>query len=230
MKNVYEALYKVQGQVLGAQKNAKNPHFKNAYTNLEGVWNALRGPLQNCGLVVMQAPGTIEAGYLTVTTTIAHAESGEHIENVMQIPISKGDAQGVGSSITYACRYALMALFGIPPVDDDGEAARAAFERSNKPALNPGSDAGLVAWHAKNRDKVDGDYIRAVETHWPTIKAIKDGIATGDLSIACEAWLELSDAEKRSIWLAPTRGGCFSVDERKVIESTEFREAGFAAA
>lgn len=230
MKNVYAALFEVQGKVLGAQKNAKNPHFKNAYTNLEGVWNALRGPLQTCGLVVMQAPGTIEAGYLTVTTTIAHAESGEHIENVMQIPISKGDAQGVGSAITYACRYALMALFGIPPVDDDGEAARAAFERTNKPALQPGADADLIAWHARNRDKVDGDYIRAVEAHWSSIKAIKDGIATNDLSSACEAWLELGEASKGSIWKAPTKGGCFTRDEVAVIKSTEFREAGFAEA
>ena len=39
------------------------------------------------------------------------------------MPVSKLDAQAVGSAITYARRYALSAIIGIAPEDDDGNSA-----------------------------------------------------------------------------------------------------------
>ena len=46
-------------------------------------------------------------------------------------------------------------------------------------------------------------------SHWADtiVKAIKDGIATGDLSTANEAWRELTDTEKQLLWKAPSKGG-----------------------
>jgi hypothetical protein len=58
-----------------------------------------------------------------------------------------------------------------------------------------------------------------------SVNAIKDGIATGDLSTANEAWGELSDTEKQLLWKAPNKGGKFTTKEREVMKSTEFREA-----
>ena len=40
-----------------------------------------------------------------------------------EVPLSKKDAQGAGSAITYGCRYSLMSLFFFPPTDDDYEAS-----------------------------------------------------------------------------------------------------------
>jgi hypothetical protein len=37
--------------------------------------------------------------------------------------VSKNDMQGYGSAVTYARRYGLMAMAGIAPEDDDGNAA-----------------------------------------------------------------------------------------------------------
>ena len=68
----------------------------------------------------------------------------------------------------------------------------------------------------------------AVRRLWPTIHAIKTGIEFNDLSSASEAWFELNDDEKKSIWLAPTKGGIFTTEERKVMQSKEFREANGA--
>jgi hypothetical protein len=42
------------------------------------------------------------------------------------MPVSKQDAQGVGSAITYGRRYGLMAMCGVPADDDDGHAATSA--------------------------------------------------------------------------------------------------------
>ena len=58
-----------------------------------------------------------------------------------------------------------------------------------------------------------------------SICAIKEGIATGDLSSACEEWVALTEEEKMSIWMAPTKGGLFTTSERDVMKSLEFREA-----
>jgi hypothetical protein len=49
--------------------------------------------------------------------------SGEWLEQEYYIPLGKMDAQAAGSAITYARRYALQAIAGIPAEDDDGNAA-----------------------------------------------------------------------------------------------------------
>lgn len=65
----------------------------------------------------------------------------------------------------------------------------------------------------------------AIERHSASIDAIRLGIAEGNLSAAHEAWAELSDEEKMSIWVAPSKGGPFTTQEREIMKSTEFREA-----
>lgn len=118
------ALAKAQGQMRAAAKDSINPHFKSRYADLAGVWDACREPLAANGLAIMQAPGEIGDKNITLTTMLAH-ESGEWIQSEFTIPVSKPDAQGVGSAITYARRYALAAMVGIVQDDDDGNAASA---------------------------------------------------------------------------------------------------------
>ena len=58
-----------------------------------------------------------------VETIILHS-SGEWLScGKLSVPVSKGDAQGFGSALTYARRYSLSAAFGVAPEDDDGNAA-----------------------------------------------------------------------------------------------------------
>jgi len=116
-----EALHKVQGQISGVKRDSTNPHFKNRYASLEAVVDALRPVLQANDLIVTQAPGRFtELGCIEITTTISHI-SGQSMSSVFEIPLSKKDSQGAGSAITYGCRYSLMALFLLPPQDDDAE-------------------------------------------------------------------------------------------------------------
>lgn len=62
-----------------------------------------------------------------------------------------------------------------------------------------------------------------------TIQCIKDGIATDNLSMAAEAWFELEDWQQLGLWKAPSKGGVLSTHERKVIKSSEFREAYYGS-
>ena len=122
--NLARALFKAQGKLRGVGKDGANPHFKSRYATLENVTDTIRPVLQECGVLFIQAPGNVsEHGVIEITTHLVHPESGEAFSTTIGVPLVKRDPQGVGSAITYACRYSLMALLGLPPVDDDGESA-----------------------------------------------------------------------------------------------------------
>lgn len=116
------ALHAAQAEMGGVAKDSKNPHYKNSYASLEAVIGVAKPALSKHNLVFTQAPGALVHGALEVTTMIMHT-SGEYLSTTLHVPLAKNDPQGVGSAITYACRYALMAVLGLPPVDDDAEAA-----------------------------------------------------------------------------------------------------------
>lgn len=115
------ALCRAQAQMEGAKKDATNPHFKTKYADLAAVWDAIREPLTSNGLSVVQLLRDVQNG-VEVETILLHS-SGQQISAVFAMPASKQDAQGYGSAATYARRYALMAMVGVAPEDDDGNAA-----------------------------------------------------------------------------------------------------------
>ena len=119
---IAEALCTFQGQVNAAGKNAKNPHLGNKYADLNSVWEAIKGPLAENGLSVVQLPAPGEVGRLNLKTRLMH-KSGEWIESEIAMPLPKSDPQGYGSALTYARRYGLTAMLGIVQEDDDGHAA-----------------------------------------------------------------------------------------------------------
>lgn len=128
IKTLSAALLRFQGAVSGVGKSSVNPGYKSKYANLETVVDTARPVLQEVGIVFLQSGGAIVEGIMAMTTRLIHAESGEWIEGTMDIALGKRDPQGVGSAQTYAQRYHLMAMLGLPPVDDDGEGA---IDRSN---------------------------------------------------------------------------------------------------
>jgi ERF superfamily protein len=115
------ALAKAQAEMEGATKDSVNPHFKSRYADLAAAWDACRKPLTKHGLAVLQLPRA-EGPQVTITTLLTH-ESGEYIGESLTLTAQQNTPQGIGSAITYGRRYGLMALVGIAPEDDDGEAA-----------------------------------------------------------------------------------------------------------
>jgi hypothetical protein len=54
----------------------------------------------------------------------------------MSVPVTKADAQGAGSALTYMRRYALAAVVGVVQADDDGNAASNPTGKvANKPVV-----------------------------------------------------------------------------------------------
>lgn len=120
------------GEIEGATKSANNPHFKTKYADLGAVIDAIKPALIKHGLFFTQHPEPSERG-ITVETWLHHASGQSLSLGKLFVPANKQDAQGYGSALTYARRYALVTAFGVPVEDDDGNAAaRAVRDNANR--------------------------------------------------------------------------------------------------
>ena len=123
LKDLAPALAKAQRSIKAAVKDSVNPHFRSKYADLGAVWEACREALTANGLSVVQMPVDVADGRVGLTTMLLH-ESGEFVSSTVSTPLTKNDAQGVGSALTYLRRYALAAMVGVVADDeDDGNAA-----------------------------------------------------------------------------------------------------------
>lgn len=174
IKSISAALLKFQGAVEGVGKNSTNPGYKSKYANLETVVDTARPQLQAVGVVFLQSGGAIVEGVMAMSTRLIHAESGEWIEGTMDIALGKRDPQGVGSAQTYAQRYHLMAMLGLPPVDDDGEAA---IDRDNKRPKAPSepvqTDAELPVAMSKETARPHYDALAKALSSATTVAQLK---------------------------------------------------------
>lgn len=116
-----KALAKAQSEMTFAKKDNSNPFFKSKYADLANVVEAIKKPLADNGLAYVQATD-IDDGGVIIETTLMHS-SGEWYSSRLRMKPVKDDPQGIGSCITYARRYGLQALVGVPSDDDDGNAA-----------------------------------------------------------------------------------------------------------
>jgi len=207
-----KALCKAQSEMGGAVKDAKNPFFKSSYADLTSVIKAIKEPFNNNGLSYMQFPVTasldlvgesdgIAIGKVVGVQTILMHTSGQYIESEFYLPITKADPQAAGSAITYARRYSLQAMAGIPTADDDAEAAM--FR--NEPNVNQVCD-------------------EASKRNTQSIRAIKEYLADpteGNIAFAKEAFGEISHEDQMAMWHAPTKvpSAPFTTEERKLLKS-----------
>lgn len=133
------ALAKAQAQIENASKTSNNPHFKSKYADLAEVLNTVRPVFAANGIAIVQMP-SFAGGIVSVETMLTHA-SGQWISNVCSTPVSKQDAQGVGSAITYLRRYSLAAFAGVAQEDDDANAAVGHAPKQQKPQAEPAPQA-----------------------------------------------------------------------------------------
>lgn len=126
MKNLAAAYIKAQKEMAPLLKDTKGNFGK--YATLASVQDVCLPAFGNHGIAVFQEVSTEwdEAGHVRVRIdcTLMHAESGDtKVYAPLFLVPTKTDPQGIGSAITYARRYSLMAVAGIAPEDDDGQLA-----------------------------------------------------------------------------------------------------------
>jgi nucleoside phosphorylase len=130
-KNIYQKLHEAKLEIGKVAKNAKNPHFKNTYADLNALIEAVEPILLEKGLVLLQP---IKEG--RVFTIITSIEDSNSIESY--IDLTPGlTAQALGSQITYFRRYTLSSLLSLQAVDDDGHTASQPQKQPTQPEAKP---------------------------------------------------------------------------------------------
>ena len=118
------ALLKAAKSFPAIEPDATNPFFNSGYSSLAGIIRLTTPVLSANGLAVSQVFDAAEDGKAVLVTQLRHV-SGESIESRLPLRTSKDDMQSLGSAISYARRYSLMAILNIATShdDDDGNAA-----------------------------------------------------------------------------------------------------------
>jgi hypothetical protein len=203
-----EALSKAQGKIENAKKDSNNPFHKSKYADLASVREAYNTALTDNGLSITQFP---EGGptVITITTRLMH-KSGQWIQGSFSIEPKKEKVaekdkfgnvtevtyevtpQTVGSALTYARRYGLMAVVGIAP-DDDDDANRSSGKAPEdyKPANNAAREQ--VKTQAETIDKLKKENNLSTASELPPV------IPSGDLRLTTKFDYDASGKKQNAV-------------------------------
>jgi hypothetical protein len=151
ISSVVEALFLAKQDFKPLRKTGRNPHLKSDYATLADMMEACGPALNKWNLLVWWELAT----HATVLHLV-HVPSKEQLNSCLPLtPAKQGDAQALGSWVSYSRRYTLNALLGLDcDWDDDGHAAKAPVED-----VFPGAVATIMP------DQVDVLLALADQTH-----------------------------------------------------------------
>lgn len=121
MTEAITAFVTAQGELGAALKKSSNPFLKNKYADLASLQDAIFPAFSKEGFAITQECGADDMGKF-VETKFTHT-SGQVFSSRVYLEYKKGDMQSLGGAITYARRYGLSSLSGVPELDDDGNSA-----------------------------------------------------------------------------------------------------------
>jgi hypothetical protein len=190
------------------QKNSSQVRY--SYASLDSIVSQISPFLKKYGLSYM-FKSTCQDGAVIQSCEVHHILG--HVEtSSFSIPIDAdgymGDAQKSGSASSFAKRYALTDAFGILTGDQD-------------------DDAQSLGGNQTPQDlyKKFSRHMAAVMDNIETVTAMKGFLAADDFDGAAEAWSEIDHVETmKALSLAPTKGGCFTIEEKQKMNSDEFKK------
>ena len=130
---IFPALVKAQSTFGRAKKDGTNPLFRSNFATLDAVIDAVKEPLYENGLTLLQ-PVVHHPDGIGLISMLIH-ESGQWIQTgPMVFPadiqqdksgqrIGRTDVQACGSTVAYMRRYSVLALLFLAQEDDDGDTA-----------------------------------------------------------------------------------------------------------
>ena len=221
--NIYQRINEVRRKVAYLKKEKVVTGYK--VVTHDEVTGAVRDHLIKFGVIVLPQETEsvmINTGTLTANGTPWMRFEGKYNINFVNVDkpeefatvavtshaLDMGD-KAPGKALSYATKMAMLKLFSIETGEEDEkrEAQKPAAEKIDlQKTLNLG---------------------KAIELLSGSINAIQVGIMENNYESAAEAWFELSNDEKASIWVAPSKGGPFTTEERKIMKSPEFRKHFF---
>lgn len=134
--DIYEALVAFQAELPTVTKDseADTGKYTYRYTSLDKLVETILPVLNKHGIGYVAAPDTVD-GLAVLNARLVH-KGGTSFGGNYPLGNPNIPAQSMGSALSYARRYALLALTGVAPAgeDDDGAAASSAQAQANEPA------------------------------------------------------------------------------------------------
>ena len=143
--NLRSAMLEFQKLSVTAKKDGKNPHFRSNYSKLESVIEAVNQGNQFGLFFTQEIEVKNYQRDIVLVTTVRHIDDDNTYVSKLPIlldDVSMKNPQKIGSAITYAKRYTLQAVYGLPSEDDDGNEASKPSINISKPKPR-GEDDGL---------------------------------------------------------------------------------------
>lgn len=150
-------------------------------------------------IIIMKAVIKDESGRVVGTGYAEEQRNSSHINKTSAL--ENGETSAIGRAL--AC------------IGYGGEQYASANEVSE--AVIDQAKQAVASFFIKHNEKV--------KEHLSSIECIKATLKQQETSGAAEAWLEIPQEDQKVLWLAPTKGGIFTTEEREMIKSSEFRKA-----
>jgi hypothetical protein len=196
------ALSGAQAKFAKIVKDTENPFFKMKYAPLSSVIEATRKAMAEAKIAVMQDVDVVESRCV-VTTMLIH-ESGQWMKGTISLPVTKPDAQGVGSASTYGRRYGLSAFLNVAADDDDDGNAASKPVQNQTTSIDPeelkkmgdllasmetldGAKAGFRTAYKRASDAKDKDAMQYLTAIWEGKKKQFSGVVQSRMEEAKEA-------------------------------------------
>lgn len=160
-KSLHEAIHKTIAAlpiwIKQDESAAITDKVKRKYATLKAIMSVVRPIATQHGIRIRQGcdhawaldTGQTKGRMVPVFTELVHSATGETERTTVEIPLTRMDAQAMGSAISYGRRYGILAAFGLTTdeADDDGHAARA------KASITDAQDDSQELWIIKEEIK-----------------------------------------------------------------------------
>lgn len=220
--NIYQRINAVRAQVKHVEKTSRvKAGAGGDYMGVkhDDVTAALRDAMVEHGIICVPSvteSRVVEAGATARGTPIIRYEgrfvvcfiNADEPSDVLRVDTDAhandmGD-KAPGKALSYATKAAQLKVFSLETGEDEEQRIEA-------------RQSGNVDQLLKHNG--------AMRACFESITAVKLHLASGDIDAAAEAWAELTRSEERALWVAPSKGGIFTTEEREAVKSTEFTTA-----
>lgn len=192
-KRYFEALSNFQSLCPPIKKQKAGHNYM--YAPLSDIIAQIKGALKQCGMS-FRFEQNHNDGLLVrcvVTHIDGHSESTE-MKADADTTGSKNAIQAIGSAVTYLQRYTLIGALGITTADADMD----------------GRLGNEVDWLP---------YMECIRDNYDEITNIKIAVANEQYELVKSMWGDISRESQSRLWLAPSKGGIFTTNERSVIKT-----------
>lgn len=122
---------------------------------------------------------------------------------------NKTQVHARGSAMTYGRRYLTLMIFNIVASDEDDDGNSATTERVNAEVSKVADrEAAKVAAFKEAHGRLS-----------ESVSFIQERMDAGDFKAAALEWYQFSQQDQMALFLAPTKGGCFTTKQREQMKN-----------